>query len=127
MSTSVEGRVPYLDPALVKLVMPMPAKLRIKDQPKYILKKSVEGIIPDNLIYRQKQGFAVPLKEWFGDVLEEFIHETLTESALLNDSGYFDRSFIERLSLEHHTGKRDHSAFLWCLGNLALWHKQWIE
>ena len=65
MSTSLEARVPFLDHELVELSNNIPYHQKIKNQEaKYILKKSVEGIIPDEIIYRKKMGFGAPMGDW---------------------------------------------------------------
>src|SRR5262249_25582700 len=65
MGVSLEGRVPFLDYKFVELAMSIPAAVKTKNHTlKYILKKAVRGLIPDDLIDRRKQGFAVPILEW---------------------------------------------------------------
>ena len=72
MGVSLEGRVPFLDHKFVELAMSIPEKVKTKNGTlKYILKKSVRGVIPDELIDRPKQGFGVPVYEWFFDRLGE--------------------------------------------------------
>src|SRR6266545_6856306 len=70
MGVSLEGRVPFLDHKFVELAMSIPASLKFKNGTlKYILKKAVRGVIPDELIDRPKQGFGVPVYEWLFDGL----------------------------------------------------------
>src|SRR5206468_379705 len=65
MGVSLEGRVPFLDHKFVEFAMSIPENMKIKNGTlKYILKKSVRGVIPDELIDRPKQGFGVPVYEW---------------------------------------------------------------
>src|SRR5262249_44148492 len=83
MATSVEARVPFLDHKLVEFSMNIPRKLKYRDgQGKHILKKALEGILPQNIIYRKKQGFGLPIKEWFIDRMSKFIEDSLLRSAL---------------------------------------------
>src|SRR5207302_10202582 len=66
MAVSLEGRVPFLDHVFVELVMSIPGAVKCRNGVlKYILKKAVRGVIPDELIDRQKQGFGVPVFEWY--------------------------------------------------------------
>ena len=70
MGVSLEGRVPFLDHKFVELAMSIPESVKTKNGIlKYILKKAVRGLIPDELIDRKKQGFGVPVYEWFFDRL----------------------------------------------------------
>src|SRR2546421_1552025 len=70
MEASREGREPFLDPKLSARAITIPAALKIKNgNSKYILKKAVRGVIPDELIDRPKQGFGVPVYEWLLDRL----------------------------------------------------------
>lgn len=66
MATSVEAREPYLDYRLIEFMMHVPAELRFKNgETKYLLKKVCEGVLPHNVIYRKKVGFAAPTFRWF--------------------------------------------------------------
>ncbi len=127
MSTSVEGRVPFLDHALVEYTMdiPMADKLRggVK---KHILKRAVEGLIPDQIIHRPKMGFAAPVADWLrGDFGAEAERAVLT-SPLVN-GGPLDKAYISRLFDEHRRHGADHALHLWTLHNLTAWHDHWIS
>lgn len=127
MSTSVEGRAPYLDQKLVEFAMGIPAKFKVKNgQTKYILKKAVEGIIPDNIIYRKKQGFAAPVKEWFVEELGRYMADSILNSRL-KERQFFDYTFIENMLKKQQHGKSDNSTRLWSLFNLSRWYDCWIE
>src|SRR5207253_2665426 len=70
MGVSLEGRVPFLDHKFVEFAMGIPAEVKVRNGTlKYILKKAVRGVIPDELIDRPKQGFGVPVYEWLFDRL----------------------------------------------------------
>src|SRR4029079_14524468 len=70
MGTSIECRVPFLANKFVELAMGIPAATKTRNGTlKHILKKAVTGVIPDELIHRKKQGFGVPIAEWFKDRL----------------------------------------------------------
>jgi len=127
MSTSVEGRAPYLDQKLVEFAMSIPSKLKVKNgQTKYILKKAVAGIIPDNIIYRKKQGFATPLDEWFGGELGKYMADSILNSRL-RERQFFDYAFIENMLKRQQEGKADNSTRLWTLANLSQWYDCWIN
>ena len=115
MATSLEVRVPLLDHVLLEWFATLPPKFRLKRREgKYILKKAMEGRLPNDVLYREKMGFAVPLANWFRGPLRETTRRKLLEHAL-KDVGLFDMRFIERLLGEHVSGIRDHSAAIWSL------------
>lgn len=128
MSTSVEARVPFLDHKLVEFAMTIPTAIKIKDQPKYILKKAAEGIIPDNIIYRRKQGFGAPVSEWFRqpEKLGQSFKDVLQNGAIWKQ-GFFNQDHIQKMILEHLKGKKDYGFMLWNLYNLSLWYDYWLE
>ena len=127
MATSVEARVPFLDHRMVEYSMQIPAGLKIKHgEPKYLIKKAVEGIIPNNIIYRKKQGFAAPVNEWLRTEWFGFLESKLTNSFFIKN-GYFNKEFVSTMLVDHRTGKRNEGQNLWNLLNLTLWHEQWIE
>ena len=127
MATSVEARVPFLDHRMVEYSMQIPAALKtMGGEPKYILKKAVEGIVPHNIIYRKKQGFAAPVNEWLRNEWYGFLDSELMNSYFVR-SGTFNKEYLSRLLAVHRSGKRNEGQNLWNLLNLVLWHKQWIE
>jgi asparagine synthase (glutamine-hydrolysing) len=119
MAVSLEGRVPFLDHKFVELSMSIPAAMKTKDDSlKYILKKSVRGIIPDELIDREKQGFSVPIYEWFLGGLGKMVHERLKNFMSRTD-------FLEPLEVERLVAARQ-GPNLWYLLNFALWWERYI-
>ena len=78
MGVSLEGRVPFLDHKFIELVMSIPSNMKTRGGIlKYLLKKAVRGLIPDEIIDRKKQGFAAPINEWFNERLGKVAHQTL--------------------------------------------------
>ncbi|MBK7993203.1 MAG: asparagine synthase (glutamine-hydrolyzing) [Blastocatellia bacterium] len=127
MATSIEARVPFLDHKLVEFAMNIPRELKYKNgQAKYILKKALEGLIPDNIIYRKKQGFGLPIKQWFIDRMSNFIEDSLFRSPL-RKRDFFNYDHIQTMLGAHSAGRVDYSFNLWCLLNLSLWYEHWIE
>jgi asparagine synthase (glutamine-hydrolysing) len=119
MGVSLEARVPFLDHKFVQLAMSIPEAVKTRHGTlKYILKKAVRGLIPDELIDRKKQGFGVPVYEWFFDRLGDFARAEL--SAFCEETDFLDRTAVMQL-LERRDGPR-----AWYLLNLALWWKQYI-
>ena len=127
MANSLEARVPLLDHKLIEFVTKIPARLKLKNlETKYILKKAMEGIVPREILYREKQGFGVPISEWINLQLKDRINETLLEKRTL-ERGYFSPRYIETLLDEHRKQRRDHSDQLWILWMLELWHRQFVD
>jgi len=115
MAHALEVRVPILDHEFVEWVSGLPPELKLKgSEGKYIFKKSLEPHLPNDVLYRDKMGFAVPIASWFKGPLKERVRESLT-SERLGDTGYFDMSYVKRLVDEHQSGQREHSAALWSL------------
>jgi asparagine synthase (glutamine-hydrolysing) len=119
MGVSLEGRVPFLDHKFVELAMSIPESVKTKNGTlKYILKKAVRGLIPDELIDRKKQGFGVPVYEWFFDQLGEKTRKELDE--FCDRTNFLDRDEVMRL-IEQRRGSQ-----VWYLLNFALWWKEYI-
>jgi len=111
----LEARVPLLDHKFVELAMSIPEEVRTKNGVlKYILKKTVRGVIPDQLIDRKKQGFGVPIHEWYYAKLGGYLLQEMKE--FCDNTDFFD--FKEILPFLPKRG--------WPLLNVALWWKQYI-
>jgi asparagine synthase (glutamine-hydrolysing) len=127
MASSLEARVPFLDHALVEFTMDIPAADKIKGGvTKHLLKRAVEGLIPDDIIYRKKMGFAAPMKEWLRGDFGRSAEQEILASPLLDEIGA-DRDMIGRMIGDHRSGKRDAALLIWVLFNLTAWHAHWIE
>jgi asparagine synthase (glutamine-hydrolysing) len=120
MGVSLEGRVPFLDHKFVEMAMSIPQSVKIKNgNLKYILKKAVRGLIPDELIDRKKQGFGVPVYEWFFDQLGQMAQQELNDFCKHTD--YLDCTEVQRLM----NGRNGPQA--WFLLNFALWWKEYMR
>ena len=120
MAVSLEARVPFLDHEFVQLALSIDEKLLTKDGTlKYILKKAVRGIIPDELIDRKKQGFGLPLKDWIMQDLEDDLFDVVKEFA--NNTG------ILRKSLSRKEFRSFQPSHQWTLANLAMWWDRMVR
>ncbi|MHB9129405.1 MAG: asparagine synthase-related protein, partial [Candidatus Humimicrobiaceae bacterium] len=125
MAASLEARVPFLDHKFVELAMSIPQDIKTKNGDlKYILKKAVKGIIPDEIISRKKQGFGVPIYEWFSQELGSFAKRKLKDFAKRTD--YFNPGYLDNI-IENSNSKKNSTDNLWFLLNFVLWHEEWIE
>ena len=126
MSTSVEGRVPFLDHHLVDFTMDIPQAWKVRGgEPKYLLKKAFSGILPDDVLYRPKMGFGAPMSEWLKGKFGAQAETAVLGSPLMQD-GYFDRDHIARRFRLHREGRQDNALHLWLLFNLTAWYDHWL-
>jgi len=115
MAHALEVRVPLLDHKFLEWAATIPSRYKLKGQEgKYILKKSLEPYLPNDVLYRPKMGFGVPLAKWFRGPLRERMRSALTEGRLV-ESGLFNPRYLETLVNQHQSGVRDHSTVLWSL------------
>jgi asparagine synthase (glutamine-hydrolysing) len=115
MAHGLEVREPLMDHKLVEWVAGLSPDLKLRrGEGKYLLKKALEPCLPSGILYRPKMGFAVPLSKWFRGPLRETMKNAVL-GPVLADTGWFNRSFLERLVAEHQSGRRDHSTPLWSL------------
>lgn len=127
MATSVEARVPFLDYRLVEYSFKIDSKIKIKNYiTKYILKKSVEGIIPHEIIYRKKQGFAAPMNFWLRNELSDFTRNYLLNSNI-HKLNLFNKDFIKFLLDSPLSNRYDFVQNTWNLLNLFMWYDYWFE
>ena len=127
MANSLEARVPLLDHELIEFVVGIPSHLKMNGiETKHILKKAMEGIVPNEILYREKQGFGVPIGEWINIQLRDRIIGDLSDKRTL-ERGVFNINYIQTLLKEHSDGRRDHSHALWVLWMFELWQRKYID
>ena len=124
MANSLEVRSPLLDHELAELAATIPHAWKVSDgQGKRILLDAVGDRLPEALLNRPKQGFGVPLVDWFRGSLREFLHDNVTSAAFLG-RGLVSPEFLRALLDEHDSGRRDNSHWLWSLLVLSLWFQE---
>ena len=115
MAHSLEVREPLMDHPLVEWLATLPSSLKLRgSEGKWFLKKAMEPMLPNDVLYRQKMGFSVPLAEWFRGPLKQRVRDAVL-GARLADCGLFNHDTLTRLVDQHQSGRRDHSAPLWSL------------
>jgi asparagine synthase (glutamine-hydrolysing) len=123
MATSIEARVPFLDHRFADVMFNIPTGMKVRGLTgKYIFKRSMERLLPKEIIYRKKAGFPTPISRWMAKDLLKPIKEILCNSGS-NDHGYFDRKVVKRLVEEHASGRQNHERLLFPLLNFDLWHQ----
>ena len=115
MAHALEVRVPLLDHQLVEWMAGLAPDIKLKGRVgKYIFKKSLEAYLPDDILYRPKMGFAVPLDAWFKGPLKEKVREALLGETM-KQCGLFNQTFIEHMVNQHQSGLKDYSTPIWSL------------
>jgi asparagine synthase (glutamine-hydrolysing) len=113
MAHALEVRVPLLDHELVEWISGLSSSIKLKNgEGKYIFKKSMERHLPHDILYRKKQGFAVPLAAWFRGPLRQRVRESLL-GPILTGTGIFNTAFLAEIVEQHESGRRDYSAPIW--------------
>ncbi|MES2290589.1 MAG: XrtA/PEP-CTERM system amidotransferase [Pseudomonadota bacterium] len=117
MAVSLEAREPLLDYRLVEFAATLPVSMRLRGTTgKWLMKKTMEGVLPDDILYRRKMGFVTPVSAWFRGPLSGEARRL----AGLADTGWFERATLERVAEDHIAGRRDHGRLLW---QLAMFEK----
>jgi asparagine synthase (glutamine-hydrolysing) len=128
MAHGLEAREPYLDYRLVEFAATLPPNLKLKNlrHKKYLLKKSMDGRLPKEIIWRKKAGLNLPNARWIKGELKPFVMDTLSDSAV-NQMGFLDPAAVGLILNNHFSGKAENSHKIWCLLTLALWWQQFIK
>ena len=128
MAHALEVRSPLLDHQVHEFAAGLPGRFKLRrGTTKWLLKQlAARRGLPEHLIHRRKQGFAIPVREWFRGELRPWIQDVLRDPAT-RDRGYFDPAEPDRLLNEHVVGEADHTRLLWNLAMLELWHREWID
>lgn len=127
MANSVEARMPFLDPRIIEYSMSLPSKYKIRGiEKKYILKKLAEKILPEDIVYRKKQMFTVPIGEWMKRELKDIFYQILL-SETSKKRGLFNADYIREMLDAHVAGKANYTRQLRLLIIIELWHRIYID
>jgi asparagine synthase (glutamine-hydrolysing) len=126
MAHSLEARAPFLDHELVSYALSLPQHAKISGgETKKVLKEALAGVLPAEVLGRNKQGFRVPLPEWLAGPLAKWTEERLF-SRKARELDFLNFGYIEELWRQHRAGAADRSFDLWCLINLFSWYEYWF-
>ena len=115
MAHSLEVREPLMDHELIDWLATLPTSHKIVGQEgKYLFKKSMEPHLPNDVLYRPKMGFSVPLARWFRGPLRQRVQDAILGDRL-RSTGWFDSGYLQHLVQAHQSGARDYSAPIWTL------------
>jgi asparagine synthase (glutamine-hydrolysing) len=118
MAHSLEVRCPLLDHKLMELIAQIPSSLKLHNgRGKYIFKKSLERVLPQEILTRAKKGFSVPVAEWFRGELKELAYESIFQ----RPDGVLNNALLSRFWKQHQRGQRDWSALLWTVFMFKTW------
>ena len=124
MANSIELRVPFLDHRLVQYAATLPSRYKIRGaDTKFILKRIMDGQLPDRIVRRRKMGFPTPLEIMFRGELFDYAKETLLSREAIG-RGYFDAAAVKQLLLDHRSGKAGNHREIWQLLVLEEWHRR---
>jgi asparagine synthase (glutamine-hydrolysing) len=127
MAVSLEARSPFLDHRVMEFAASLPATFKLKGlTTKYLLKRALGGLVPEENLTRSKMGFGVPISHWLRNELKGFLEENIL-SDKANSRGYFKPEAVRHLVDQHARGRRDYSHQLWTLLMLELWHKEFVD
>lgn len=127
MAASIEVRVPFLDHRFVEEMFRIPTPLKIRGTvQKYILKKSMEGILPEDIIWRKKAGFGAPIRAWIAGDLKEVVEDYLSPLRVKRQ-GIFNSDYISVILKKEFSDQESLSNHIWQLLVFQLWHETFIE
>ena len=113
MAVSLEAREPLLDHRLVEFGARLPVSMRLRGGTgKWLMKKALRGILPDEILYRKKMGFVSPIGSWFRGPL---LGEAQRVVARMNETGWFAPGALDSVVSAHQSGRSDHGRLLWQL------------
>ena len=123
MAASLEGRAPYLDSNLVEYAFNLQNKFKWQKQSKYILREAFKDLLPKKVCQRRKQGFILPMSEWFRGALKQ----KLLESADLEQNDFIDNDYYKKLIQNHISKREDRTRLLYSIFVYRLWFRKFIK
>jgi len=126
MAVSLEVRCPILDHRFIEYAATIPWQRKIRGgDKKRILKRALRPLLPDDILYRAKMGFGVPILEWLRSDLKDYAHDLILGSDATDR--YFQRGFLQKIWDQHQSGMRNRATELWILLMFNLWHRRFME
>ena len=126
MANSLEIRVPLLDHRLLEYMTKIPGSWKLKGmETKWIFRKALEGILPQHIVYRGKQGYSLPVKNFLRTQLKDYMVELLNDSPVIREN--MNMPFVNQLIEEHLAMKHNHNHVLWGMIHTAIWHRRFFS
>jgi asparagine synthase (glutamine-hydrolysing) len=124
MAVALEARTPFLDYRMAEFSATLPDHLKIRGREgKYIVKKTMEKYLSNDILYRKKHGFNVPFSEWAKKELKDYLNEILSEKNI-KEGNIFDYKQVRRMLDLHQSGKFNFGNQIYLLLVFELWRKQ---
>jgi asparagine synthase (glutamine-hydrolysing) len=127
MAVSLECRVPLLDQKLVALAAQIPGEMKMRNgELKHLMKRSLQGLLPDSILYREKRGFGAPIGAWFKSELAAMVRDVLADD-VVKRRGLLNPEAVRRTVREHEQRQADRTDHLLALINLELWCRLYLD
>ncbi len=127
MAVSLETRAPFLDPRIGRFAASIPLEYKLNgSKGKFILKKSLEGLLPHEILHRKKKGFGIPIADWLKGRLNPLMHDLLAPQRL-KEQGIFEPAYVDAMIREHENGIASHHKQLWTLLVFQLWYDNFLQ
>jgi asparagine synthase (glutamine-hydrolysing) len=127
MAANLEVRVPFLNRHMIEFAARMPPELKLRGfKRKYILKRSLEKLLPRDVVWRKKAGFGAPIRSWLRGPLRPLVDDLLSDEAI-KKRGLFRPEEVRRVIDANLSGLQDYNLQVFQLLNLELWHRQFID
>lgn len=124
MAVSIENRAPFLDYRMMELAFRMPGEMKLKHGvTKYIYKKAVAPLIGEDLAYRKKQMFTVPVGEWFKEELKDLCEELLLSPEAVSRN-IFNTQFVRKMFADHCEGVANNTREIRALMAVEIWFRK---
>jgi asparagine synthase (glutamine-hydrolysing) len=125
MAASLEARVPLLDHRIVEYALNLPPEMKLHlGKTKVILRQTMNGKLPKDVLAKPKQGFSIPIKHWLLGPLKPMMLDLLSYETIQSQP-YFQPDTVQRLVDEHLESRANHSHRLWALMVFQLWHREY--
>jgi asparagine synthase (glutamine-hydrolysing) len=127
MAVSLECRVPLLDQRLVELAAQMPGSLKMRGgELKHVMKRALVGVLPEEILHREKRGFGAPMGAWLRAELSPVLRDMLSKESIVR-RGLLDPVAVERAIREHEQQRADRTDHLLALINLEIWCRLYLD
>jgi len=127
MMNSLECRSPFLDYRLVDFFNSLPRSYKLNGlKTKFILKDLMKDKLPEEIVFRSKKGFGIPVSSWLRNELKDLCCDLLSPEYMKNQ-GIFQPDFVEKLKMEHFSKKRNNRKLLWTLMMFQIWYKTYLK
>jgi asparagine synthase (glutamine-hydrolysing) len=127
MANSLEVRAPILDKEVIEFAATLPSDMKYRGtEKKYALKEAFKPYLSDDILYRKKMGFSVPLAQWFREEIKDIAERYL----ITNQQGLktvFNETQVTRLWEQHQSGKKDNATVLWSMLMFEMWWQRYMQ